>query len=84
MATRRAVTLCKWTVQRHADQDDRGRIIGVGRSGQLFAFSWRDLSVLFGVQVETAQRMARSGKFDPRDLGSVVELYNERRQAVAK
>lgn len=70
MAKRRVVTLCRWTVQREA---------GTGRSGQLFAFSWRDIAALLGVQVDTAQKMAKAKRFDPTDLASLAAFWAERR-----
>lgn len=42
---------------------------------QLFAYSWQDVSVLLGMEPRKAQRLAREGKFDPRDLESLARFW---------
>lgn len=55
-----------------------GKRRGTGRSGQLFAFGWRDVAALLGVKVDTAQKMAAGGRFDPRDLASIAAFWRSR------
>lgn len=78
------MTLC-----RHASRERRGqRPDGTGDGGghrKLWAFSWEDLAVLFGVSVRTVQswskpRNPRLALFDPTDLESIVRLYNKRKE----
>jgi hypothetical protein len=83
MTTRRAVTLCRWAKQRKATWRDDGILIGTGRSGQLFAFSWRDVACLLSVQVGTARKMAKDGKFSPTDLESIARFWSVRQNVKA-
>lgn len=58
--------------------DGRGR----GRSITLFAFSWADLAALFGQQVETVQKAAKAGRFEPTDLHSIARAWWARNRDV--
>jgi hypothetical protein len=44
----------------------------------LFAFSWADLAVLFGLKVPTVQKLAKAGAFDPADLESIFRALSAR------
>lgn len=49
----------------------------------MFAFSWNDLASLMGVEVDTAQKQAAAGKFDPTDLESVARFWASRQPTSA-
>lgn len=67
------VNLCRWAKPPSGKDGYRGT---AGGRLALFAFSWADLQALTGLEPRKLQRMARVGKFDPRDLESVANLWH--------
>ena len=51
-----------------------------GRSPKKYNYTFNDLSKLTGLTVRTLWLYARKNKFDPHDLGSVVDFVNKYRK----